>query len=98
MTVHWGVVATGGIAATFVRDLHLLPDAEVVAVGSRRQETADAFAQEHDVPRAFATYEQLVTDDGVGLAERVTAGAQAVWPLAVTWGAALAARRRRIRS
>jgi predicted dehydrogenase len=65
MTVHWGVVATGGIAATFVRDLRLLPDAEVVAVGSRRQETADAFAQEHDVPRAFATYEQLVTDDAV---------------------------------
>jgi hypothetical membrane protein len=41
---------------------------------------------------------QLRADDGVGLAERVTAGAQAVWPLAVTWGAALAARRRRIRS
>jgi predicted dehydrogenase len=65
MTVRWGVVATGGIAATFVKDLRLLPDAEVVAVGSRRQDTADAFAREHDVPRAFATYEELVTADDV---------------------------------
>ena len=30
---------------------------------------------------------------GVGLAERVTAGAQAIWPVAVAWGAAAAARR-----
>ena len=65
MTVRWGIVATGGIAAAFARDLRLLPGAEVVAVGSRRQETADAFAGEHDVPRAFATYEDLVSDDQV---------------------------------
>jgi predicted dehydrogenase len=65
MTVRWGIVATGGIAATFAADLRLLPDAAVVAVGSRRQETADAFARELDVPRAFATYEELVTDDQV---------------------------------
>ncbi len=65
MTVRWGIVATGGIAAAFARDLRLLPDAEVVAVGSRRKETADAFAREHDLPRAFATYEELVSDDEV---------------------------------
>lgn len=44
---------------------------------------------------------QLRADEGVGLAERVTAGAQALWPLAVTgttWAAANAARRRRRRS
>jgi hypothetical protein len=44
----------------------------------------------------FAT--QLQADEDVGLAERVTAGAQALWPLAVTWTAALAARRTRSRS
>ena len=65
MTVRWGIVATGGIAAAFARDLRLLPDAEVVAVGSRQQETADAFARDHDVPRAFATYQDLVSDDDV---------------------------------
>lgn len=44
---------------------------------------------------------QLRADEGVGLAERVTAGAQALWPLAVTgttWATALAARQRRRRS
>jgi predicted dehydrogenase len=65
MTVHWGIVATGGIAARFASDVKLLPDAEVVAVGSRLQETAAAFAREHDVARAYATYQELVTDDEV---------------------------------
>ncbi len=44
---------------------------------------------------------QLRADEGVGLAERVTAGAQALWPLAVTgttWVTALAARRKRSQS
>ena len=40
---------------------------------------------------------RLQVDEGVGLAERVTAGAQALWPMAVAWGAATAARRRRRR-
>ena len=36
---------------------------------------------------------ELSSDEGgVGLAERVTAGAQALWPMAVAWGAAAAAR------
>jgi hypothetical membrane protein len=38
---------------------------------------------------------QLRADEGVGLAERVTAGLQSLWPLAVTTTVALAARRRR---
>jgi hypothetical membrane protein len=38
---------------------------------------------------------QLRADDAVGLAERVTAGLQSLWPLAVTTTLALAARRPR---
>jgi len=63
--VRWGVIGTGGIATAFVRDLRLLPDATVVAVGSRRQETADEFAREHDIGQAHPTYDRLVTDDEV---------------------------------
>jgi len=37
----------------------------------------------------------LRADDAVGLAERVTAGLQSLWPLAVTTTVALAARRPR---
>ena len=46
--VRWGILSTGHIASVLARDLALLPDeAELVAVGSRRQESADAFAEQH---------------------------------------------------
>jgi len=63
--LRWGVIGTGGIASRFVEDVALLPDAEVVAVGSRRQETADEFARRHSVGRAHPAYDRLVTDDEV---------------------------------
>ncbi|SEH01341.1 Predicted dehydrogenase [Nonomuraea solani] len=55
----WGILATGGIAAAFVSDLALLPDAEVVAVGSRRLDTAQAFAAERGIPRAYGSWAEL---------------------------------------
>jgi predicted dehydrogenase len=63
--IRWGIIATGGIAHTFARDLTLLPDAEVVAVGSRTQAAADAFGDEFGVPHRHASYESLVTDPDV---------------------------------
>lgn len=64
-TVRWGVIGTGRIASDFTRDIRLLPDAEVVAVGSRRQETADEFSRAFGVARAHPSYEALVEDDEV---------------------------------
>ena len=46
----WGIISTGGIAKAFARDITLLPDAEVVAVGSRSQGSADAFGDELGIP------------------------------------------------
>jgi len=63
--IRWGIIGTGGIAATFAGDLALLPDAELVAVGSRSQETADRFGDRFDVMRRFASYEELVADADV---------------------------------
>jgi predicted dehydrogenase len=60
--VRWGLLATGGIAAMFARDLALLPDAELLAVGSRAQHTADAFGDEFGVPRRYGSYRELVAD------------------------------------
>ena len=63
--IRWGILATGGIAGTFVNGLRALPDAEVVAVGSRSRESAEAFGAKFSIPRRHATYEALAADPEV---------------------------------
>jgi predicted dehydrogenase len=63
--VRWGIIATGGIAHTFATDLARVPDASLVAVGSRSQESADAFADEFDIPHRHASYAALAEDPDV---------------------------------
>ncbi|MBO3662114.1 Gfo/Idh/MocA family protein [Microbacterium stercoris] len=64
--LRWGILATGGIAHSFARDLRTA-GLDLVAVGSRSQESADAFASEFDIPRAHGSYEQLVADPEVDI-------------------------------
>ncbi|MBT2380141.1 Gfo/Idh/MocA family oxidoreductase [Streptomyces sp. ISL-111] len=64
-TVRWGVLATGGIAATFTADVQALPGAEVVAVASRTEASARAFAERHGIARAYGSWAELVADDAV---------------------------------
>jgi len=63
--LRWGVLGTGRIAHTFASDLRFNDDAVVTAVGSRTKSSADAFADEFDVPRRHSSYEDLVRDDEV---------------------------------
>jgi len=63
--VRWGVLATGKIATAFVKDLSLLDECEVAAVGARRQESAAAFAAEHGIASAYGDYRALVEDPAV---------------------------------
>jgi predicted dehydrogenase len=63
--IRWGVLATGGIARSFVEDLALMPDAEVVAVGSRTQAAADTFAARYGIPRAYGDWASLAADQDV---------------------------------
>ena len=63
--IRWGIISTGRIARKFANATKLLPDAELVAVGSRSREAADAFGKEFDVPRRHASYEDLVADGEV---------------------------------
>ncbi|MBN9180594.1 MAG: NAD(P)-binding domain-containing protein, partial [Microbacterium sp.] len=59
--LRWGILATGGIAHAFTHDLQTA-GLDVVAVGSRRPESAQAFAAEFGIPRAHGSYEQLAAD------------------------------------
>ncbi len=65
MTTRWGIAGTGRMAAVFAADMGAARDAELVAVGSRRQEGADAFAREHGAARAHGSYRALLADPDV---------------------------------
>ena len=64
-TTRWGVIGAGGIATDFCDDLQLLPDHEVLAVGSRAAGTADAFASRFGIERVHASYAELAADDSI---------------------------------
>mgnify|MGYP003931243749 FL=1 len=65
--LRWGIASTGGIAEQMTRALHTLPHAEVVAVGSRSQESADRFASEFDIERAHPSHTDLCADPNVDI-------------------------------
>lgn len=59
--LQWGILATGGIARLFTKDL-LAHGHHVRAVGSRSLEPARSFAKEFGIPQAHGSYEELVAD------------------------------------
>ena len=63
--IRWGIIGMGAIAHKFADALTVVPDAELLAVGSRAQGTADAFGDEFEVPRRHASYQSLAEDPGV---------------------------------
>jgi predicted dehydrogenase len=62
----WGILATGGIAHSFARDL-VGEGFTVAAVGSRQLDSARAFAAEFGIPTAHGSYEALVSDPSVDI-------------------------------
>ena len=81
-TLRWGVVATGSIAQSVVQDLAHLADAELYAVSSRSQGTADAFAAKFGFAKAYGDdasgpgYHRLFADDAVDVVYVATPHAQ----------------------
>jgi predicted dehydrogenase len=63
--VRWGILSTARINDAFLGAARAAPNAEVVAVASRDGERARAYAREHDIPAAHASYEALLADDAV---------------------------------
>ncbi len=64
-STRWAILGPGRIARGFASDLALVPDTELVAVGSRSADRARAFAQEFGVGSAYGSYEELVEDPRV---------------------------------
>jgi len=63
--IRWGILGTGAIAHKFADALKAVPDAELSAIGSRAQRTADVFGDEFDVPRRHESYQSLAEDPEV---------------------------------
>jgi predicted dehydrogenase len=66
--LRWGVAGPGRIAALVAGDFPHVPGAELVAVGSRSAERAEAFAERFGLERAHASYRDLVADPEVDVA------------------------------
>jgi predicted dehydrogenase len=65
MPVKWGILGTGKIARRFMQAAFYVPDAQVVAVGSREQHTADQFGAQFGVPKRYGSYDALIGDPEV---------------------------------
>jgi predicted dehydrogenase len=62
----WAILGTGAVANRFATALGNLGDqAELVAVGSRKQASAEAFGSKYHIPKRFAGYEQVAADPEV---------------------------------
>lgn len=60
-SIRWGILGTGNIAKQFAKGLASVPDARLVAVGSRTPESAAKFAAEFPC-RAHGSYAALCAD------------------------------------
>jgi predicted dehydrogenase len=63
--IRWGIVGTGGIAHKFAQALAVLPDAQLVAVSSRKKETAEKFASEFNIKNTHVGADSLANDKNV---------------------------------
>ena len=59
-TLRWGIIGPGWIAERFVKSLKELSRQQVVAVSSRTQQKADAFAARWGIPQAYAQVDEML--------------------------------------
>jgi predicted dehydrogenase len=63
--VKWGILSTANINRLVIPPAHASEKIELVAVASRDQARADAYAAKWEIPRAFGSYEALLADEEI---------------------------------
>ncbi|MDX2968000.1 aldo/keto reductase [Kribbella solani] len=63
--LRWGILGTGNIASRFASQVPTSKTNEVVAVGSRSQESAHTFADNWDIANRHGSYAGLLADEAV---------------------------------
>lgn len=62
-----GILGAGSIARVLARTMVKMEEVELYAVGARDFDRAKAFAKEFNIEKAYGSYEELVSDEQVGL-------------------------------
>lgn len=62
-----GIIGAGWIAEKMCDAIAPFTDMEIHAIASRTMEKAEAFAAEHDIRKAYGSYEEMVCDPAVDL-------------------------------
>jgi predicted dehydrogenase len=65
LAVRWGILSTARINRPVIAGAQRSDRCELVAVASRDQARAEAYAREHGIERAFGSYEALLADPDV---------------------------------
>jgi predicted dehydrogenase len=65
--IRWGILGAGSIAKKFASDLQHVQNAKLVAIGSRTQENANAFADLFSIEKRYSSYLQLVEDKDIDI-------------------------------
>lgn len=65
--IRWGILGCGSIAGKFADALRHVKEAQLVAVGSRSEDKAHAFADTHHVQRRYGSYQKLAEDSDVDI-------------------------------
>ena len=64
MNLNIGIIGTNFISSDFCEAAASVPEAELYAVYSRKQETGDGFAKKHGIPRVYTDYDAFL-DSGL---------------------------------
>jgi len=63
--LNWGLLSTARINRAVIPPLRTSKRNQLLAVASRSQELVDAYAAEWQIPRAYGTYEDLLSDTDI---------------------------------
>ncbi|MCB0211989.1 MAG: Gfo/Idh/MocA family oxidoreductase [Anaerolineae bacterium] len=63
--IRWALLTTAKINDALIDPIRQAERSELVAVGSRSLERAQAYAQEKGIPQAFGSYEELLADPNI---------------------------------
>ena len=65
--LRWGILTASSISSDWVKSLQDVPGASIAAIGARDIDRARAFAEAHEIPRAYDSYQAVCEDPDVDI-------------------------------